>query len=470
MSVDAKHAQYVAHEDRWRAIDDAVAGQAAIKDGGELYLPRPNPADKSKEAADRYQQYLKRAVYYNIPRRTVETLVGAAFRKRPVLDEIPARLEIVGDDIDGAGVSIYQQSQAALCGVLAVGRAGLLVDYPQTAGGASVADLESGAIRPTVVLYRARDIINWRTTRVGARNLLSLVVLAETHSVFDGFIESHQRQYRVLRLTDAGYQQEVWRKNETSGEWELVGGPATILDSAGRPWTEIPFAFVGATNNDHNVDESPLEDIANIAIAHYRNSADYEEAAFLCGQPQPWINGLSEEWRDWMQTQGLYLGSRSPILLPAGGAFDIAQAAPNMTAMEAMAHKEQIMAALGARLLTPGGAVKTATQAQGEQEAEHSVLSLAASNVSEAYTKALQWMGMFIGAEGGSYKINQEFTAPTIDPNMLANQLAAVLAGQMPQSQFWRNLKAAGLMDPEADDEDLREELSAQPAGLNLDG
>jgi len=128
------------------------------------------------------------------------------------------------------------------------------------------------------------------------------------------------------------------------------------------------------------------------------------------------------------------------------------------------------MAALGARLLTPGGAVKTATQAQGEQESEHSVLSLAASNVSEAYTKALQWMGMFIGADGGSYQINQEFTAPTMDPNMLAQQLAAVLAGQMPQSQFWRNLKAAGLMDPEADDEVLREELDAQPAGLNLDG
>jgi hypothetical protein len=60
----------------------------------------------------------------------------------------------------------------------------------------------------------------------------------------------------------------------------------------------------------------------------------------MTGQPEAWISALSEEWRNWMQEQGVYVGSRSAILLPEGGAFGIEQAQPNQLAMEAMKAKE----------------------------------------------------------------------------------------------------------------------------------
>ena len=81
---------------------------------------------------------------------------------------------------------------------------------------------------------------------------------------------------------------------------------------------EIPFTFVGAQNNDPSIDESPLYDIAMINLGHYRNSADYEESVFWCGQAQPWISGLDEQWRDWMEKNGVYVGSRAPMMLPVG--------------------------------------------------------------------------------------------------------------------------------------------------------
>ncbi|MCP6133308.1 DUF4055 domain-containing protein, partial [Klebsiella pneumoniae] len=127
-------------------------------------------------------------------------------------------------------------------------------------------------------------------------------------------------------------------------------------------WDEIPFTFVGAQNNDPSIDESPLAALVEINLGHYRNSADYEDSVFFCGQVQPVISGLDTAWRDWLQDKGIRVGSRSPFLLPKEGSFTYAQAQPNTLAKEAMDSKRDYSVQLGARLIEQNGAVKTATQ------------------------------------------------------------------------------------------------------------
>ena len=39
----------------------------------------------------------------------------------------------------------------------------------------------------------------------------------------------------------------------------------------------------------------------------------------ICGEVQPVLTELSEEWRDKLIEQGIKLGSFDPLLLPAGG-------------------------------------------------------------------------------------------------------------------------------------------------------
>lgn len=465
-TVATRHPDYADNADTWQMIADTVAGERAIKRGGRAYLPAPNPADRSQENLTRYSQYLARSVFYGITARTLQTMIGAAYRKVPTL-ELSGSIQYAATDIDGSGVSIYQQSQMALANVLQAGRAGLFVDYPATPAGISVADKSSGRFAASVTLYPALAIINWRTMRIDGRTVLSLVVLEETHDEPGEFETSRTTQYRVLRLTAAGYTQEVHR--ETAGGWAIAEGPTIARDDAGNPWREIPFTFIGSTNNDSAIDRPPLQDIASLNMAHYRNSADYEESVFFVGQAQPWIAGLSVEWRDHLEAQkNIYFGSRAPILLPEGGSFGLAQSAANSMAFEAMSHKERLMQAMGARLLTPGGAVKTATEAQGDSEAEHSVLSLAVSNVSEAYNRVLVWMAAFNGPGDGEFEINQEFTRPNLDANMLAQLLAAVNSGKLPDSDFWETLRKAGIIDEEKTDEDLKEELASQPSNIDL--
>ena len=111
--VTFQREDYKSALDAWTLVDDVVAGQRAVKARGREYLPKPSPKDLSADNTQRFTDYLFRAIFYNATGRTLQGLVGAAFRKDPELN-VPASLDYVKTDIDGAGVSIYQQSQSAL--------------------------------------------------------------------------------------------------------------------------------------------------------------------------------------------------------------------------------------------------------------------------------------------------------------------------------------------------------------------
>src|SRR5574340_32912 len=178
-SVDYTRFEVANELDKWQKVRDCLDGERAVKAAGEKYLPRPNPEDSSKENKDRYESYKTRAVFYNTTRRTLDGLVGQVFMRDPITD-LPPGLQILLLDTDGAGVSLVQQSKKCLSHAMSYGRAGLLADYPETSGQTTAADIASGFVRPTITLYEPWNIINWRTATVGARKLLTLIVLKET--------------------------------------------------------------------------------------------------------------------------------------------------------------------------------------------------------------------------------------------------------------------------------------------------
>lgn len=468
-NVSFTRPEWDAAQNRWQLVRDVCKGSEVIKSHGDRYLPRPNAQDKSPQNLARFDSYLARAVFYNATGRTKNSLVGAVFRTWPTL-KVPSLLDYVAKDVDGQGVSIYQQSQSVIGHLLETGRHGLLVDYPSVdAGGVSIADRTARGIRATVASYEAEAIINWRTRLVGGQHLLSLVVLHETYDTDtdDGFGMETKDQYRVLKLDESGlYVQELWR-NESG--WNVVE-TREPTDGKGQRWKLIPFQFLGSENNDSSIDDSPLYDMAEINIGHYRNSADYEDAAFLLGQPQLVMAGVDEHWYRMLQDEGIYFGSRAPIPLPVNASATLLQTAPNTMIKEAMDAKEDQMVALGARLIERGSATKTATQAASDSAAEHSVLSLLVSNVSEGYTQALQWVAQFENAAGEvDYKLAQDFTQIVLDANVMAGLLSAVQSGQLPQSEFWQYLRDRGVIDPEKTDDEIRDELQTSDAGLALD-
>lgn len=473
--IDYQRPELDKHRKNWRLVSDVVAGESAVKDGGERYLPKPNPTDKSEANTARYRQYVDRAVFFNATGRTLEGLIGIALRNGPEV-ETPASMEFVKTDIDGAGGGIANQTHRVLEDVLKTGRDGLLVDYPVTGGAVSLAEQRENNIHATIAVYTAENIINWR---LNDHNNLSLVVLFEQVEEIDGFGVDLVDQYRELalgRLSDEDetgatrYVQRVWRKDSESGEFVIVSEHEP-KDAAGRPWKHIPFTFVGAVDNNQDVDKAPLLDLANLNIAHYRNSADYEESAYFVGQPTFAFSGLDDQWMKDYWNEGVYVGSRSVIPLPVGGAATILAAPENTLAGKAMETKEKQMAALGARLLTQGEAIKTAEQSRSETAASHSVLSLAVENVVQAYQKALSWVEQFTKGATGEIKftVKTDFTGLNADPNLLNAIVAAWQAGSIPTQDKNTALRQLGIIDPKKSDEDIDEEIDAMGGGLALD-
>ena len=68
-----------------------------------------------------------------------------------------------------------------------------------------------------------------------------------------------------------------------------------------------------------------------------------------------------------------------------------------MALFEAMTHKEQQMVALGAKLIDTSTTTKTATEANSDNATNTSVLSTIANNVSDAFSKALNYCSLFTG-------------------------------------------------------------------------
>ena len=160
-------------------------------------------------------------------------------------------------------------------------------------------------------------------------------------------------------------------------------------------------------------------------LAHYRNSADYEEATYIAGQPTPFITGLDQSWVDDVLQGEVQLGSRAAVPLPEGGNMGLVQASANSMPKEAMDVKERQMVALGAKLVESRQVQRTATEAGIEHSAETSVLASAANNVSEAYRQALEWSMMFVGTDGDIvFELNTDFKIYKANPQDVAAMLS----------------------------------------------
>lgn len=458
----------------YELIRDCVAGQRQIKKRGVKYLPDPDETEPDQvEREARYKAYLMRSVFYGVTGRTLRGLVGLVFDKDPAI-EIPDLLGVVKEDATGSGTTLDQQAQAALTDVVSLGRAGVLTDYPNTTAPTTRAQALAGNIRPTLIRYQAEQIINWRTRTVGAKVLLSLVVLRESYVVEDdGFAETPGTQYRVLRLTPEGnYVVEIHRDVESAGL--VIFETYQPTDGKGQPFKEIPFSFIGAEDNDPGVDRPPLLDIAELNVAHYRNSADYEESAFVVGQPTPVLAGLTKQWVDEALKGRVRFGSRAAIPLPVGGSAELLQAEPNSLAFEAMEHKEKQMIALGAKLIENTGTQQTATEATIDTVMDNSVLGTCARNVSMAYRKALNWAWQFMTGEIVDdpevidYELSTDFAARTLTAQDRQQIVQAWVQKAITWEEMRWNLKRAGMAYE--DDEVAKDAIAAdQEASIEME-
>lgn len=462
MPVSTKHPQYELYRPVWDKTRDAVRGSVQIKDKKHVYLPVPDPETADERLGEntlRYRQYIRRAVFANYTGRTKNALVGAAFRKAPTY-ELPEGLEYLIDDATGDGLGIEQLAKDELSNLLETGRTLLLVDFPQAEAGMSAEDIQRLAIRASIIPYTCEQVINWKTETVGGRKLVTMIVLAENYKTADDeFEHDSEVQYRVLRLREDGYTQQLYREEMPFTD-EIYPRKAD-----GSTWDVIPAIFVGAKNNDSTIDDAPLADIADVNIAHYRNSADYEESCFITGQPTLFItHSLNmEEWFEY-NPEGIKLGARAGHVLGESGSATLLQPNANNLVLEAMKAKEGQMVAIGARIITDRGNNETAEGARIRFASENSVLGDIVGNLSAALEQCLLWCGEFMGAgDDVEFAINREFYDKSVDPQLIMSMVTLMDRQIISDQDIFDRLKSAGIIDGARTLEDVREEMGDLP-------
>lgn len=470
MSITSTHADYDKHVKTWEKVDDACAGQEVVKLKREAYLKLP-ALFKSKadpEGKFRYEEYLHRAVFPGVTARTLGSHIGLAFGKTPVFNR-PDALEYLERNADGGGRSIWQCAQRATRLINRNYRCGVYVDYPSVAPSRTKKEeVQKGAF-PMIHIIAAKNILDWDHVVVGNQKKLSFVKISENVKVRDGFTVKSSDQYRILRLVDDGkggfvYTVQVYKKDD-KGNW-IEGQIYTPTDYHGNTWDYIPFTFCGAVDNSDEIGVPPLYDLAALEYSYYANTADVEESAFIVGQPTLCFPSITPEQYAMVKESGAGVGSRSGIPTDA----KMVQAEANSLSYDRMKDKWDQMKEMGARLIEVGSANKTATQADNENSVQHSVLSLAVANVSEAFTNALRWCAKFALPEHDfkvdelSFTIAQDFNKTKYDPQRSKLIYEACLADQLPM-YVWYHYEQTGTF-PEDKWEDVVKKIEKREDGV----
>ncbi len=470
--------EYVLNFPRWQRVHDVIDGEYRLKKRDDekpgTYLRVINPLDISTYNKRLNASYRKSAVFYSATGRTLIGLLGMLYRVEPTIPEdLPDTMEYVKTNIDGNGMGINQQSHAVSSEAIQIGRHGLLTDMPTRRDGEviTIADMNNG-VRPFVKRYNAINIIDWNQSSINGMLVLDLVVLLEMISEFvdeQRIKRIVKKRYRILRLTEGKYTQQLWVEGEDSPEAEI-----DILDGSGKPWDEIPFEIIGSENNDPVTDPAPLEPLVDVNIGHYRNSADLEHSSFQLSAATPWIaddryrsNHNNPNEKD---TKTQKFGETSVVVMGKGGQFGYAQPDANVLANDLSKTKEKQMVALGAQLISESGGVETAEAVRTKKAADSSMLAIVGINVSNGYTKSLGWIARFLNVEfDGEYQLNNNFFDVKLTPQERQLIVTEWQSGLYPVRIAREQLQAAKVISSDEDLENLQDEVDGELLTVDFD-
>ena len=408
------------------AVRDACAGDPAIKAKREVYLPADFARDPvTGKYTDHYLGYLNRAYFLGVTGRTKESMIGMVFRKPPTV-QVPEQMEQYLEDIDGAGQSLEQVSKEMVGELLEAGKYFLLVDYPETPEGTDSDTERRLGLRPTIAAYPFESLINWHFEGIAGRQMLTRAVLREYVDVADGDEFSHLKEarYRVLRLRDGIYTQQLY---DQYGEPDQYGEYVPKM-AGGAAFSHIPLHIAGAKTNLPGADMPPLYDVARTNIAHYQTTANVMESGYVGTQPMLHVDVGQTDLGEWAEHNPgpLSFGNRHG-LTTKGGKLEVVQAQATDYNREVKGEIAEEMVSLGAQIVQRGGQAETAEAAKIKASAESSVLDVVVGNASECIEAALEDFARFLGINPDDieYRLNDSYW----ESGLSAQDLQAVTAG-----------------------------------------
>jgi hypothetical protein len=468
-TVATQHVDAAAMAGRWKRCRDVIGGTDSVKAARTEYLPA---LEGTKESDDAYDAYLTRALFYPAGERTVTGLAGMMFGKPPSMDGIPDTFKEHLDDVTLDGVSLLSFASTMANEVLTVGRVGALMEMPEGV---------ATNVRPYWVMYLAEQIQNWRTERINGRQVVTMVVLAETtEEPVDEFAAVPTLRYRVLRLRQVEngkrvYTTQIYVRDTTNKEKEVWIAQAEITPvRKAQPLDFIPFVCIGTDGVTMNVSKPPLLDLCDVNLSHFRTAADREHGAHYTALPTAYTVGANIP----EGAEPLAIGSGVVWHLPMGASADMLEFSgaglESLTAI--IEEKRLLMVSLGARMLeTQKNAAEAAQTVRMRHAGERSALHVMAEALGLGLTWMIRWHLFWSGlepaqADAAIIKLNPD-TMDELTAEDVAQLVAAWQAGAISKKTLHYNLTWGEWTRPgvtfEEEETDIEEEEEA--AGGPLD-
>lgn len=496
------HPEYMYWRWEWRKLRDVIAGQREVKRQGTVYLKA-----LQKQDSDDYLHYLERATFYNMTRQTLNTMVGQVFARDPIVVGLTKKFKDamrLKFGKDGSGHVNF--SKTVITEQISMGRYGVLVDAPAEA-----------STTPTsfAVGYSAENILDWSIDEINGEYKITRVLLREfkreeqsgptSQNPWIGgpagqtgaqqrqratsvqnrnsistragrgqnggqqlvrpsaaFIEAYTYKtvYRELLLQQQEFGAPIYVQNVYNDSPSET--PALTVNPLlrGSPLNFIPFQFFGATGNSPDVEQSPLLDIADLNLSHYRTYAELEWGRMYTALPVYYAQGNDGE-----SASEYHIGPSMVWEVPAGEPPGILEyKGEGLKALEkALDTKEKQIAAIGGRM-TPGNTSKGSASPEEAMRAaqnEQALLLHAIQAAEFGLVNCIRWWLMWrdvplAQTEGVEYRLNRIFGDAAVDGRVLRALQQLVDDGMAPIDVIYNALTLSGWLDPDVTVDDFK--------------
>jgi len=289
-NVSAEHNQMAPI---WNKIQTVLDGTESMRAAGTIYTTQ-----HEGETNRRYDQRVQGAILDNVTKLTLDSWVGRPFSD-PVIksDDLPEQLDEWFKDVDLQGHGIGVFARKWFKEGLAKRIAPIIVDHPtpslrEDGQPRTLADDREDNLRPFMVFVKPENMLFRDSMIIDGQEMLTHIRFLEQENLRVGFAEVLRTRIRVfdriLEGEEAGVFVSLWELREVEDsdkeEWVLIQ-PLTKLDI-----DEIPVVIFEADE-----DKTPLEDLADLNIAHFNSISDHVNVLTVARFPIPFqIGGALE--------------------------------------------------------------------------------------------------------------------------------------------------------------------------------
>ena len=454
-------ADYLAMKPYWDKVDAITTGVEAMRARSASYLPSfPN------ESRENYAYRVQSSRLTDIFSDITESLAAKPFTREVGLadDSAPAQIDLIVEDADRMGNHLHVFAQQMFYSGIAYGLDWIMVDYPATPAGATLADERRDGARPYLVRVEAKDMLEVRSAVVGASEIITYARIDESTADV-----ARVRIFERQQAEGGGYLPAAFVVMERvkGGDWVEAGGG--VLSIGEIPL--IPF-FTGRRIPGTWRFTLPMKRVADLQVEHYQQETNLKLAKENTCFPMLVGKGIAPPVGEDGKPVKLPVGPSTVLYAPMnelGTHGDWGVIEPGAASLQFLADQiaqtEAAMRELGRMPSVIGTAGITQVAAAAASQRASSAVQAWAYSLKDALEKALRYAAQWLGiAYEPTVYVDTDFAIQIGDDKSPELIVALQKDGLISLQTMLQELKRRGVLSPEVDEEQEAERVLREAA------